>query len=190
MPPPFSALLLAAGHSTRMGCDKALLELDGVPLWRRQRATLARAGAAEILLSARTEQAWTRDAAPHFAAIVRDSRPHGGPLAGLAAGLERAAQPHLAVLAIDLPRIEAAWFATLLARCGPGVGAVGRSGGFFEPLAAIFPREVMSLARVALARADYSLQGLLAAAVAQGLMHVHEIAAAEALCFENWNEPR
>jgi molybdopterin-guanine dinucleotide biosynthesis protein A len=34
MPPAsFSSVLLAAGLSTRMGRDKALLEIEGLPLW-------------------------------------------------------------------------------------------------------------------------------------------------------------
>lgn len=187
MTPPFSAVLLAAGHSTRMGRDKALLEIDGAPLWSRQRDVFARAGAAEIFLSARPEQEWTRRTTG-FTALLHDAFPNSGPLAGLTAGLERASHPHLAVLAIDLPRMDAAWFATLFADCAPGVGAVGRRGEFFEPLAAIYPRELMPLAQAALARGELSLQSLLAAAVAQGLMRPREITYADAPLFENWNE--
>ena len=32
----FSALLLAGGESRRMGRDKATIEFDGRPLWKRQ----------------------------------------------------------------------------------------------------------------------------------------------------------
>ncbi|MBI5770224.1 MAG: molybdenum cofactor guanylyltransferase [Verrucomicrobia bacterium] len=190
MPTTFSALLLAAGRSTRMGRDKAMLELDGAPLWQRQRDMLVRAGAAEVLLSARPEQTWTRAAAPHFAAMVHDSQPNSGPLAGITAGLERASQAHLAVLAIDLPQMTAAWFTALRATCRPGVGAVGRRDGFFEPLAAIYPRELMPLAWAALARGELSLQKLSGTAVANGVMQVCEITASEVPLFENWNEPR
>jgi molybdenum cofactor guanylyltransferase len=189
MLPPFSALLLAAGHSTRMGRDKALLEVGGVPLWRRQREVLARAGAAEILLSARSGQAWSRAAASQFAAIVSDDQPNAGPLAGIAAGLERATHPHLAVLAIDLPRLTPEWLAARLAECPAGAGIVAGRGDFFEPLAAIYPREFKPLARAALARGDHSLQRLVAEAVAQRLLRVHAIPAEEAPLFENWNEP-
>ena len=209
----FSAVLLAAGRSTRMGRDKAMLECerDGadsaapdrerVPLWQRQRDVLAHAGAAEIFLSAREEQVWAARAVGDgkFAAVVRDAVPGCGPLAGIAAALACASHPHVAVLAIDLPRMNAEWFATLRAECAPGVGCVGRrqaSGGgkdgegiFFEPLAAIYPRELLPLAAAALARGEFSLQRLLAAAVAQGLMRVHEIGADEGARFENWNAP-
>jgi molybdopterin-guanine dinucleotide biosynthesis protein A len=182
-----SAVVLAGGRSTRMGREKALLEVDGVPQWQRQRDVLAAAGAAEIFLSARPEQEWA-GAARGFTAVVHDALTAGGPLVGITAGLERATHPWLAVLAIDLPAMTPAWFSTLLCEVAPGVGVVGRRGGFFEPLAAIYPGEVRWLAWEALARGEFSLQRLLAAAVAQGLMRVHEIAAAEAALFENWNE--
>lgn len=185
--PPFAGVLLAAGRSTRMGSDKALLEVEGVPLWQRQREVLAAAGAMELFLSARPEQPWAREA-PGFTAVVHDALSQGGPLVGLTAGLERCTQPWLAVLAIDLPRMTPDWFRALLKTCEPGVGAVGRRGDFFEPLAAIYPREILPLAWDAVVKGGFSLQVLLATAVTAGLMRVHEISPEEVELFENWNE--
>ena len=182
----FSAVVLAAGRSTRMGRDKALLDVAGVPLWRRQRDLLAAAGAAEIFLSARPEQDWARSASG-FAAVLHDALPESGPLVGLTAALERAAHPWLAVLAIDLPAMTAAWFEQLLGECTPGVGAVGRRGELFEPLAAIYPRELKWLAWEAIARDQYALQPLLRTAVEQGLLRVRELTPAETRVFVNWN---
>src|SRR5207244_919264 len=155
----------------------------------RQRDTLAVAGAAEILLSARPDQTWAQEA-PGFSAVLPDLVPDCGPLGGIATALERAAHPHLNVLAIDLPRVPPVWFAQLRADCGPGRGAVGRRGNFFEPLAAIYPREILPLVRDALAQGELSLQRLLSAAIAARLMGVREIPPAHAPLFENWNEPR
>jgi len=187
-PPKFSALLLAAGRSTRMGRDKALLEIDGTPLWRQQRDVLRAAGAAEIFLSARDDQAWVQGAGG-FAAVLHDALEVGGPIIGLTAGLERATHGHLAVLAIDLPRLPAEWFQILLGECAPGVGAVGRRGVFFEPLAAIYPKELMMEAWEALVRGEFSLQKFLTTAVKEGRMRAREIGADETAWFENWNEP-
>ena len=186
--PPFSAVLLAAGRSTRMGRDKALLEIDGVPMWRRQRDVLRAAGAAEIFLSARDDQSWV-STADGFAAVLHDALSSGGPMVGLSAGLERASHPHLAVLAIDLPKMNAGWFASLAAECAPGVGVVGKRGDYFEPLAAIYPKALLSIAWAALGRGEFSLQRFLADAVAGGKMRVRMIDAPEAAWFENWNEP-
>jgi molybdenum cofactor guanylyltransferase len=187
MPNDFSAVLLAAGRSTRMGRDKALLEVDGLPMWQRQREVLAQAGATEIFLSARPEQAWARGA-KNFDGLLFDAITSGGPLVGITAGLERMTQPWLAVLAIDLPKISSEWFVGLRNECQPGIGVVAKRGEFFEPLAAIYPKEVMPLAWEALSRGEYALQSLLTKAVAAGLMRVREISPAEAALFENWNE--
>lgn len=185
----FSAVLLAAGRSTRMKQDKALLPApDGDVLWRWQRQVLARAGAEEIFLSARADQDWAANAGV-FAGVLADSIADGGPLLGVVSALERASRPFVAVLAIDLPRMEPGWFARLARSCAPGVGAVGRFGNFFEPLAAIYPREILPLARAAIGGEKFSLQALLGDAVARGLMRAHEITSAEASWFENWNDP-
>src|SRR5262249_51925472 len=125
-----------------------------------------------------------------FSAVLPDIVPDCGPIGGIATALERATHPHLNVLAIDLPRVPPAWFAELRAAVAPGRGAVGRHGKFFEPLAAIYPREILPLVRAALAPGELSLQRLLPAAVAAGMMNVCEIPPARAPLFENWNEPR
>jgi molybdopterin-guanine dinucleotide biosynthesis protein A len=187
-PRAFSGVLLAAGHSIRMHRDKALLEIEGTIMWQRQRDLLAAAGATELLLSARSDQAWA-EAAEGFTATVRDVSLDSGPLGGIAAALARGTNGHLAVLAVDLPKMTPAWFTTRWAECAPGVGVVGRIGKFFEPLAAIYPRELGSLAQAALERRELSLQKLLAAGVAQQLLRVREISAEEAPLFANWNEP-
>lgn len=185
---PFSGVLLAAGRSRRMGSDKALLDRDGAPLWQRQRAVLAAAGAREIFLSARPEQSWAA-AAPGFAAVLHDAMPDGGPLVGITAAIERQSHPHLAVLAVDLPRLPAAWFAILLAKCGSGVGCVGRRGDRFEPLAAVYPREMKWLAWEHLARGEFALQPLIGAAIGQGRLQVTDVQPDQEAWFENWNEP-
>ena len=187
-PAPFSAVLLAAGRSKRMGREKALLPLGGRPLWRRQRDVLRTAGAGELLLSARPVQRWALRAAG-FTAIVHDPEPDRGPLAGIVAALAAATHERVAVLAIDLPRLPARWFAELAAASTENCGVVGRRGRTFEPLAAVYPRKMLPLARAALARGDLALQPLLQTAVDAGLLHVRRIAAREAPWFTNWNTP-
>lgn len=170
-----------------MGADKALLEVDGAPMWKRQRAVLAAAGAAEFMLSARPEHEWAYRA-DGFTALLHDAYPDCGPIMGVTAGLERAAYGHVAVLAVDLPDMPAEWFSRLLSRCESKVGAVGRRGKFFEPLAAIYPVEMKWLAWDTIAADNYSLQALLTAAEKAGLVRVHDITDEEAPWFRNRNE--
>ena len=186
--PSFDAVLLAAGHSIRMRRDKALLPHAGGLLWQRQLDVLDRAGAKQVFLSARIDQTWAEEA-PGFASVVRDAQPDSGPLGGIVAALEQCGQGLLAVLAVDLPQMTPEWFTTLLSDCAPGRGAVGRNGKWFEPLAAIYPRELLPLARAALERRELPLQKLLTRAVADGLLRVREISPPESPWFANWNEP-
>jgi molybdopterin-guanine dinucleotide biosynthesis protein A len=81
------------------------------------------------------------------------------------------------------------WFRKLIASCGPDTGAVGIRAGRFEPLAAIYPRRFLLLARAALARGDLALQPLVNEAVTAGLLHARPITVAETRWFENWNTP-
>jgi len=180
-------VLLAGGRSTRMGRDKAMLGVADVPLWRRQHEVLVQAGAVEIFVSAREEQTWA--AGPN---VVRDSIPDCGPLGGIVAAADRATCSHLAVLAVDLPFIEASWFTRLLAESGTNIGVVGRQSGdedFFEPLAAIYPHGFFAMAREALVGGDFSMQRLVREAVARGLLNVHVLSASESDRFMNWNTP-
>jgi molybdenum cofactor guanylyltransferase len=179
--------VLAAGRSSRMGSDKALLEVDGIPLWQRQRDLLRQAGAAEVWLSARPDQPWARQAGG-FAGVLHDALPGCGPLVGLTAALERCGPRHVAAVAIDLPALGAQWFSDLAWLCGPSVGAIGRRGEFFEPLAAIYPTDFKWRAWEALARSEYALQPLVAAAVRHGELRIREIRGDEEGLFHNWNE--
>jgi molybdopterin-guanine dinucleotide biosynthesis protein A len=181
----YSGIVMAGGRSLRMGRDKALIEVGGQALWRRQYELLAAVGCRERFVSARAEQAWA------FALEHRldDARPDCGPLGGLVAALRACTSSHLVVLAVDLPRLPVEWIVRLRGLCAPGVGAVGRREGNYEPLAAIYPRELLTEAEGALKRGKYSLQALLELAVAQKRLREVAIADEERAWFENWNEP-
>lgn len=183
---PFSAVLLAAGRSTRMGRDKALLEFEGCPLWRRQWNLLAEAGATERFLSVRAEQDW----APADVTKISDAAPNAGPLAGIIAALEHCAMPLLLVLAVDLPGMQADYLRKLHERCGPTRGIVPwRRGGRPEPLCAIYPREVLAEARELLAHGHNAVTGLAATAGSLGLIRTIAIEAEDEPLFVNWNSP-
>ena len=108
---------------------------------------------------------------------------------GVIAALEAAAHDRVAVLAIDLPNLPARWLAELAASASENRGVVGRRGRIFEPLAAVYPRKMLPLARAALNRGDRALQPLLHAAVTAGLLRVRRITTAEAPWFLNLNTP-
>lgn len=182
----FSAVLLCAGRSSRMGRDKALLEVDGRPMWRRQWDLLAEVGATERFLSVRPEQAW----APAEVTKISDATPDAGPLAGIVAALERCTTPLLLVVAVDLPRMDAGYLRRLLAACGAERGIVPwRRGGRPEPLCAVYPRAVLPDARELLQHGHHAVTGLAATAGSLGLIRTLAIEPSDEVYFTNWNEP-
>jgi len=177
--------VLAGGESRRMGRDKARLDWEGAPLWRRQLNVLRRAGADPVFVVRRNGQ-------PRLGERVRqrhDTVEGAGPLAGLHAALLALPTRWLAVLAVDMPQIDADWFCWLGQFCRPGTGAVARTSSGFEPLAAIFPREAAVLAAAHLQRGDRSLQHLVAALVQMRRLIAVPLPASGSGRVLNWNTP-
>lgn len=187
-PAAFSAVLLAGGRSSRMGRDKAEILLpDGRPLWRRQLDEVLRPlGPGELFLSGPP-----RAGLPADVRVLPDAAPGLGPLAGIAAALAAASAPLVVVLAVDLPAMTAGFLQTrVLPHCTPQAGMVPRTGdGFYEPLAAVYPRGCLALAEDQLRGADRSLQTFVRAARAAGMIGETSLAAGETRLFVNWNEP-
>ena len=98
---PFTAALITGGRSSRMGADKAFLDWHGRPLWEVQLAKLRAAGAAEILVCGRREQAFAGDGFR----LIPDRKEDLGPLSGLANALRAATHDTVLVLAVDMPFI-------------------------------------------------------------------------------------
>jgi molybdopterin-guanine dinucleotide biosynthesis protein A len=120
---------------------------------------------------------------------LRDSYVEVGPIAGIHATLLATTKPWVAVLAVDMPRIDAEWFERLKALCRRGRGAVARHEDGFEPLAAIYPREALAPAIEQLHARHYSLQKLVAWLVRADRMAVATLTAEERTAVENWNTP-
>jgi molybdenum cofactor guanylyltransferase len=187
---PLTAVLLAGGQSRRMGTDKALLEIEGQPLWRRQLSLLESMEPAEVFVSGPRR--------PDFPATLRnveDAGPSRGPLSGLATALRAATCPHVLVLAVDMPLMTRAFLDKLrgsrVVRHGvvPFILERERHEKFYEPLAAIYPRECLDLVERHLTSADWSMQSLVRAGVSARLLTEFEILPDDRRCFRNFNAP-
>jgi molybdenum cofactor guanylyltransferase len=148
--PPVHGLVLAGGHSIRMGQDKAALIWRGQTLLERAVRVLQSA-VAEVAVAVRADQ--VSDPLRRRFTLVVDAVPDMGPAAALL-GAHRLA-PHAAwlVLACDLARIEAPHLAALLAQRRPEQGATAYRDpdrGVAEPLCALY--EPVTLTRLAQAR--------------------------------------
>lgn len=184
--PPFAAAILAGGGSSRLGTDKALLPWEGRRLLDRQLDVLRALGPAEILVSGRPGA----DYAAPGATVVLDAEPGLGPLGGLAAVLGAITAPHLVLLAVDLPAMTTAFLRSLLAGRKTGRGVVPRSAAGWEPLAAIYPREILPLARSHLAHRTLAMHRLIEAGVTAGMLQEVSVPGDALELFRNVNTPR
>lgn len=180
-----SGVVLAGGRSRRMRRTKATLRSGRELLWQRQSRVLRSAGCRPVLLALRPRQRSLGDRARE----IRDQASEAGPLAGLHAALAAGDAPLLAVLAVDMPRIEPAWFRQLLRHARPGRGAVFAGPDGLEPLAAVYPREALPVAGRRLRRRQLAVHRLVAELVRARRMKVLPLPAALRPQAANWNRP-
>ena len=184
---PFSAVLLAGGRSQRMGHDKAMLTLpDGWRLWERQLSVLRELEPTELFISGPARAGF-----PAGVTTLEDKTPELGPLGGIITTLETMQTKHLVVLAIDLPVMTTAYLRVLLVDSGersePGGVIPQNVDGFFEPLAAIYPKASLLEARTIAETTDRSLQGFVRRLISLGMVGPRPILTEESGLFVNWN---
>jgi molybdopterin-guanine dinucleotide biosynthesis protein A len=105
--PGVSGVILAGGHSRRMGMDKALLVWGGETFVSRTARVLGSV-ADDVTVTRRPEQL----PLPHLR-VVFDRWPDQGPLAGLEAGLLAARHEWVLAVPVDTPRLGAAVLACI-----------------------------------------------------------------------------
>jgi len=182
-----AAVVLAGGHSVRMGSDKAALPhpQSGVPLIRHQLDLLRGLKPAQLLVSARFEQ--TLPALPSDVARVNDDG-QAGPLGGLCAAFNAVSTTHLLVVAVDLPDLTLAPLRRLLDSVALGLGAVAATGTGLEPLIAVYPREIYPYFATALAAQHLGLRLLLQTPKIQAQVKTITFDPPPP-AFHNWNTP-
>lgn len=186
----FSAVILAGGQSSRMGRDKAWLEVNGQTLLARQIQLVREAGATEVFVSGRADQ----DYSSSGITVLMDRYPSAGPLAGIERGLESAQHSLVLVMAVDMAGMTVDCLRWLLTQCREGQGIVPQLGGRLEPLAAVYPQRahVLAVSLLEAARPGGNAPGpkdLAQACVSAGLARHVEAGSERAGCFANWNTP-
>ncbi|HTO09650.1 MAG TPA: molybdenum cofactor guanylyltransferase [Myxococcota bacterium] len=150
--------VLCGGESTRMGRDKATLELDGVPLALRVANALGRClGRVRLVAKDDALRALGRD-------VIVDRHPERAALVGVAAALAACEAPAVLVAACDLPHLDPRVVLALCALApvdGPAdvIAPVGAHGP--EPLCAIYRARLLPELERRIARGEFALQALL-----------------------------
>jgi len=180
-----SAVLLTGGESRRMGQDKATLEFNDRPLWKRQLDLLYQLNPIEILISARTDPSWR----PAHARFVADEFPSRGPLSGLTAAMRAMTSSHLLALAVDMPFMTLSELERLFGAKQSGRGVLPKIGERAEPLVAVYPRECLPHLLTTLRGDDYSLQRLTTGLIKSGLLQVIQVPEARLAFYRSINTP-
>jgi molybdopterin-guanine dinucleotide biosynthesis protein A len=150
-----------------MGRDKAALQLGGQSLLQRT-LDLMRALFPALLLSVRQPRG---DLDARIAQIC-DGIPDAGPLAGLCAGLRRAATPWVFAVATDMPYLRPEIILRLAVRRGAHQAVVPIVAGHPQPLAAFYAASALPALQAALDNAQ--TRGLRRALAALDVCHVDE----------------
>ncbi|HJY88614.1 MAG TPA: molybdenum cofactor guanylyltransferase [Candidatus Acidoferrales bacterium] len=129
-----SGFILAGGASSRMGRDKALLEIDGEPLLVRT-ARLLEPLVADVTVIGRPE----RYAALGLRAVPDDTSGRG-PLGGIVTALRVSGTEWNLIVGCDLPYLNRAWLELLITRAlaSPADALVPETRRGLEPLCAMY----------------------------------------------------
>ncbi|MBU8913782.1 MAG: NTP transferase domain-containing protein [Spirochaetales bacterium] len=133
------AIVLAGGRSSRMGTDKRLLNIDGLPLvehvYRRLEGTVG-----EVLVSV------AGAACPGIPGARRivDRFGNAGPMGGVASALEQSRYDVNFVTACDIPAVPLGFIGSLLRRSrNHQVVVPVDEAGRYEPLFAVYSKSVL-----------------------------------------------
>jgi molybdopterin-guanine dinucleotide biosynthesis protein A len=144
-----TAFVLAGGKSSRMGEDKAFLELKGKTLLERALRNLRALTPETMIVGERSRFAT-------FGPVVEDVFRNRGPLGAIHAALTASATEFNLMLAVDLPFIDVAFLRYLVkqAQKAEALVTVPRAQERLQPLCAIFRKGFQQLAGYSLMRGE------------------------------------
>ncbi len=181
-----AGFVLAGGESSRMLRDKALLEIDGVPMLLRTARLVQSVSASLAVIGA--SEAYHSLGLP----LLADDWPGAGPLGGIATALRASTLPWNLVVACDLPNLTSAWLAYLIERAlssrADAVLPMNIRGA--EPLCAMYHKRCEPRIRAALVRGTRKvtegLAGLNVEAIERAEWKVFD---SDGVLFKNMNSP-
>ncbi|MCY4071408.1 MAG: molybdenum cofactor guanylyltransferase [Chloroflexi bacterium] len=144
---PVSLAIIAGGQSSRMGRDKAFLELGGLTLIERVLAASADLGQSETILIANKPDQYRHLGLPMYTDILPDK----GSLGGIYTALTQAANPATLVLACDMPFIKTDLLRFMIAQLDEETDiVVPRVDGYPQALHAIYRKTCLAPIRAQL----------------------------------------
>jgi len=155
--------VLAGGRSTRMGQDKALLQVGGRSLVELALDKLRSIGVAEPRIAgARTDLS-------SLAPVVSDLHPGCGPLSGIEAALAATNKGLNLFLPVDMPLLPARFLHWMLLRAEitGALMTVPCINGWPQPLCAVYHRDLLRPITASLLGGNYKVMPVVTAAAGQ-----------------------
>jgi molybdopterin-guanine dinucleotide biosynthesis protein A len=154
--PFWTGVVLAGGRSSRMGRDKALIEVDGRSLLDRALDKLEPHVQELLVIGDPLKYG-------HVGPFVfADDIPGVGPLGGLVTAMRYASHDRMLVLACDMPNVTADLFVLLKAGLqAEGFAFVPACDGRTEPLAAAYHRRCRSTFEARVAQGEWKVSDAL-----------------------------
>jgi len=135
-----TAIIMAGGKSTRMGQDKALLSINGVPAIRYVCDQL-KPYFDEILISSNNPKEHGIDAIK----VVLDEIDGKGPLVGIASALRVSQNQINFVIACDIPEVDITAVKQLISKIDGFDAVIPKTGpSRYEPLFAVYRKNVLA----------------------------------------------
>lgn len=141
-----TGFVLAGGHSSRMGVDKAFVQFDGRTLLARM-LMLTQAVSSDVRILGSKQKFGA------YGHVVEDEFPDHGPLGGIHAALRSSTSELNVILAIDMPFVEERFLKYLrqeAERADDVLVTLPRSEGIWQPLCAIYRKPFAAFAEEAL----------------------------------------
>lgn len=156
---PISGYVLAGGRSSRMGTDKAFLQLAGKPLVAHAVAKLRHICAEVYILG-------SNPALAAYAPLVPDLHPNCGPVGGIEAALAHTARDWNLILAVDMPFLPAAILHRWAVRTVGGTNRVATFtvDGRPQPAVCLLHRQIAPSIAAAVALEEFKLLPVIEAA--------------------------
>jgi molybdenum cofactor guanylyltransferase len=188
--------VLAGGRSTRMGRDKAALEVAGRSLLEHMRGKLRSLGIRARVAGASpdVERVAGSVAQSRQDEYLADTQPGCGPLSGIESALRATDAAWNLCVAVDLPLLPAAWLRYLLERAEitRARATIPYVGGRPQPLCAIYHRDLLPWVSAALRRGDYKVMRVLEAAALElgGEREIDRFHSEAVWAARLWEDPR
>lgn len=135
---PISSVILAGGHSSRLGRDKAFLEVKGQALIERIIYRLEQVSEEPIIVANDVDQYEDFEAI-----VVNDVYPGKGALGGIYSGVRRASNSHSLVVACDMPFLNVSLLRYMRGLATPQDVVIPRVGQSTEALHAIYSKNCL-----------------------------------------------